>query len=43
MTVTSIIRPSQAAVMSAIEDAAALHETACDVYDCATRNLDAAR
>jgi hypothetical protein len=29
--------------LSAIEDADALHETACDVYDIATRELDAAR
>jgi hypothetical protein len=29
--------------LSAIHEADALHETACDVYDIATRDLDAAR
>ena len=53
MSVTSIIRPAQQAterhqlpsteVMAALEDADALHETACDVYDIATRDLEAAR
>jgi len=30
-------------VISEVEDADMLHETACDVYDIATRELDAAR
>jgi hypothetical protein len=35
--------PPLPVAMSDIEDADMLHETACDVYDIATRELDAAR
>ena len=53
MSVTSITRPAHqpterrelpaAEVMAEIHEADALHETACDVYDIATRDLEAAR
>ena len=35
--------PAPADLMAQIEDADALHETACDTYDIATRDLEAAR
>jgi hypothetical protein len=35
--------PAPADLMGQIEDADALHETACNVYDTATRDLEAAR
>jgi len=49
-TTLSLVRTDQqhhhtipAAVLERLADLDALHDTACDTYDCATRELDAAR
>jgi hypothetical protein len=40
---TRLVTVLESVVPPEVEDAHALHETACDVYDIAVRNLDAAR